>query len=47
MGTISLGEKYVQAIQQASTSNNSKMVILPADLPAAIKGMFGGGNKPG
>lgn len=40
-----LGEKYVQAIQQAATSNNSKTVILPADLPAAIRGIFGGLNK--
>lgn len=40
-----LGEKYVQAIQQAATSNNSKTVILPADLPAAIKGIFGGPGK--
>ncbi len=40
-----LGEKYVQAIQQAATSNNSKTIILPADLPAAIKGIFGGLGK--
>ena len=36
-----LGEKYVGAMQKLSASDNSKMVILPADLPAAIKGMMG------
>ena len=36
-----LGEKYVHALQDLSSSDNSKMVVLPADLPAAIKGMMG------
>jgi len=36
-----LGEKYVNALQDLSGSDNSKMVVLPADLPAAIKGMMG------
>lgn len=36
-----LGEKYIAALQQLSDSGNSKTVILPADLPAAIQGMFG------
>lgn len=36
-----LGEKYVTALQELSTSENNKTVILPADLPAAIKGMMG------
>ncbi|MET0106054.1 MAG: SPFH domain-containing protein [Sedimenticola sp.] len=36
-----LGEKYVGALENLSESNNSKMVVLPADLPAAIKGMMG------
>ncbi|MGD2119361.1 MAG: SPFH domain-containing protein [Chromatiales bacterium] len=35
-----LGEKYVGALQKLSASDNSKMVVLPADLPAAIKGMM-------
>ena len=35
-----LGEKYVGALQDLSGSDNSKMVVLPADLPAAIKGMM-------
>lgn len=36
-----LGEKYVKALENLSGSDNSKMVVLPADLPAAIKGMMG------
>ncbi|KAF0189900.1 MAG: membrane protease subunit-like [Desulfobulbaceae bacterium] len=36
-----LGEKYIATLQQLSTSENSKTVILPADLPAALQGMFG------
>ena len=37
-----LGEKYVDAIQDMSNSDNAKTILLPADLPAAIKGMLGG-----
>jgi len=37
-----LGEKYVDAIQDMSNSENAKTILLPADLPAAIKGMMGG-----
>ncbi|MBT3144895.1 stomatin-like protein [Neptunomonas phycophila] len=36
-----LGEKYVDALQAMSQSDNAKTVILPADLPAALKGMLG------
>jgi len=36
-----LGEKYVDAIRDLSTSENAKTVLLPADLPAAIRGMLG------
>lgn len=36
-----LGEKYIQSIEKLASSPNSKMVVLPADLPAAIKGMMG------
>lgn len=34
-----LGEKYVDAIKALSTSENAKVVLTPADLPAAIKGL--------
>ena len=36
-----LGEKYVHALQDISKSANTKTVVLPADLPAAVKGMMG------
>lgn len=36
-----LGEKYVHALQDISKSSNAKTVVLPADLPAAVKGMMG------
>lgn len=38
-----LGDRYINAIQKMATSQNSKMVVLPADLPAAIRGMMGKG----
>ncbi|PLX79007.1 MAG: hypothetical protein C0616_12480 [Desulfuromonas sp.] len=41
-----LGEKYVAAVQDAAKANNAKTVLLPADLPAAIRGIFGGTGKP-
>lgn len=36
-----LGEKYIESLQNLARSPNSKSVILPADLPNAIKGMMG------
>ena len=39
--TYLLGEKYVAAMESLATSENSKSVILPADLPKAIAGMIG------
>jgi regulator of protease activity HflC (stomatin/prohibitin superfamily) len=35
-----LGGKYIDTLKNLSTSQNAKIVMLPADLPAAIKGMF-------
>lgn len=35
-----LGEKYITALQALGESANSKLVIMPADLPAAIRGMI-------
>lgn len=37
-----LGEKYVASLEEIAQSDNSKTVVLPADIPAAIKGMMGG-----
>jgi regulator of protease activity HflC (stomatin/prohibitin superfamily) len=36
-----LGEKYVEALTEIAQSDNSKTVVLPADLPAALRGMLG------
>ncbi len=35
-----LGERYVDAIKALSESENAKTIVLPADLPAAVKGMM-------
>ncbi|MEH6606622.1 MAG: stomatin-like protein [Pseudomonadales bacterium] len=35
-----LGEKYVEAMRELSKSDNAKTVILPADLPAAVRGLM-------
>ena len=35
-----LGEKYVDAMQNMSKSENSKLVFLPADIPAAVRGLM-------
>ena len=37
-----LGEKYISSLDKISESNNSKLVIYPADLQGAVKGMLGG-----
>lgn len=36
-----LGQKYVDALENLSASENGKIVVLPADFPAAVKGMMG------
>ena len=35
-----LGEKYIEAMRDLGSSQNSKLVILPADLPAAVRGVI-------
>jgi regulator of protease activity HflC (stomatin/prohibitin superfamily) len=35
-----LGEKYIEAVRSVSESDNSKIVLLPADLPKAIQGIL-------
>ena len=37
-----LGDKYVDAIQDMASSDNAKTVVLPADIPAAVRGIMGG-----
>jgi len=40
-----LGEKYIESIKAISTSQNGKTIVLPADIPAAVRGIMGGLNK--
>jgi regulator of protease activity HflC (stomatin/prohibitin superfamily) len=41
-----LGEKYIEALKHLSTSQNSKVIVLPGDIPAAVRGIIGAvGNK--
>ena len=40
-----LGEKYIDAVQNVSASDNAKVVVLPADLPAAVKGLLNTAGK--
>ena len=35
-----LGERYVEAVKDISASPNSKIVLLPADIPAAVRGIM-------
>ena len=35
-----LGERYVDAMKELAKSSNAKTVVLPADLPTAVKGMM-------
>jgi regulator of protease activity HflC (stomatin/prohibitin superfamily) len=35
-----LGEKYADALVKLSTSTNAKTVVLPADLPQALRGIL-------
>lgn len=39
--TYLLGEKYIEAMRELSESDNSKTVVLPADLLHAVKGVLG------
>ncbi len=36
-----LGEKYINSIEELATSDNSKTLVFPADIPSAIRGMMG------
>ena len=35
-----LGEKYIEAVKNMSTSQNAKIIVLPADIPAAVRGIM-------
>jgi len=36
-----LGEKYIHSIEKMASSPNAKTVLLPADLPSALRGILG------
>ena len=36
-----IGEKYVESIRSLSTSENAKVVLMPAEIPTAIRGILG------
>ncbi len=36
-----LGEKYIGALERMGEKDNSKLVVLPADLQEAVRGLFG------
>ncbi|MCE1241347.1 MAG: paraslipin [Azonexaceae bacterium] len=36
-----LGEKYIGAMERLGEKDNAKLVVLPADLQEAVKGLFG------
>jgi regulator of protease activity HflC (stomatin/prohibitin superfamily) len=37
-----LGEKYVEALSNMSASQNAKVIVMPADIPAAVRGIMSG-----
>jgi hypothetical protein len=36
-----LGDRYIHSLQKLSESHNAKTVVLPGDLPAAVKSLIG------
>ncbi len=40
-----LGEKYIESIREMAISENGKTIVLPADIPAAVRGIMGGLNR--
>ena len=37
-----IGEKYVESLKQLATSPNAKVVLMPAEISSAIRGVLGG-----
>ncbi len=37
-----LGDRYIQALQKMSSSDNSKIVVMPGDLVGAVRNLVGG-----
>jgi regulator of protease activity HflC (stomatin/prohibitin superfamily) len=40
-----LGEKYIEALKNLSNSENSKVIVLPGDIPAAVRGIISAVGK--
>src|SRR5210317_297253 len=40
-----IGEKYVEALKNLSASQNSKVIVLPGDIPAAVRGIISAVGK--
>jgi len=40
--TFLLGDRYIQALQKMSASDNSKIVVMPGDIVGAVKALVGG-----
>ncbi|MCG8313610.1 MAG: SPFH/Band 7/PHB domain protein [Pseudomonadales bacterium] len=40
-----LGERYIDSIREMATSDNAKTIVIPADVPAAVKGILNTGQK--
>jgi regulator of protease activity HflC (stomatin/prohibitin superfamily) len=37
-----LGQRYVDSMRKMAETDNAKVILLPADLPAAVRGIMGG-----
>ena len=40
-----LGERYIEAVKSLSNSQNSKVILMPADIPAAVRGIMSAAGK--
>jgi len=40
-----LGEKYIEALKNLALSQNSKLVVLPGDIPAAVRAIISAAGK--
>jgi len=40
--TFLLGDRYIQALQKVSDSDNSKIIVMPGDVVSAVKALVGG-----
>ena len=40
-----LGEKYIASLERMGSTDNAKVVVLPADLQEAVRGLIGGATR--